>query len=184
MVGNGSDTLLALARAHARYSQHWGTFLQYHDLDRVPLAGEVVQLSFIGSHTMGCMFTDDSSLLSAALEAEIFKICDAQPGFNFGRLDVKTRSRAALQDGEFTIIEINGISSLPTHMFDPKFSLRQAYEIFFAHGKCLARAARENRAQAMALMPLWQLAAKIRQNHAELDRLHDKLKPAEVDKPG
>lgn len=145
VTGNGRDTVGELARAHPRYSAHWGMFLRYLDNEHVPAAGERVRLSFIGSHTMGCKFTDDSALITRPLQDALFKVCDSQPGFNFGRFDLKVANEAALQRGEFTIIEVNGIASLPTHMFDPGYTARQGYRIFLEHGRYLVEIAHEHR---------------------------------------
>ncbi|MGB5324813.1 MAG: hypothetical protein WBN40_05230 [Pseudomonadales bacterium] len=174
--GDGKTSLAELAEKHERYSHHWATFLRYLDLASVPANEEHIKLSFIGSHTMGCMFSDDSKLLSPALEREIFSICDAQPGFNYGRLDVRAASDAAFQQGEFTVIEINGISSLPTHMFDPVKSLRESYEIFFRHGKYLTEIAREHRQRDMPLLPPFTLLKKVVASQRALDELHERLK--------
>jgi len=176
VTGNGKSTLLQLARAHPRYSKHWATFLQYHELDTVPGKAETVRLSFIGSHTMGCMFTDDSDIATDALRQAVFAICDPQPGFNYGRLDVRAKSRKTLQAGEFAVIEINGVSSLPTHMFDPRYSLREAYRVFMQHGRYLVQVANEHRSRTMTLLPWWQVAAKVRRSQAALERQHCKLK--------
>lgn len=176
VVGNGSDSLLTLAQNHYRYSHHWSTFLRYFDTDRVPVNGEEICLSFIGSHTMGCKFTDDSEWLTAEIETAVFSIFNNQPDFNFGRLDVKCQDKAALQRGEFVVIEVNGVSSLPTHMFDPKYSVFDAYRIFFEHGKYLAQIASENRHKAMELMSLRQILNKVKLSQNLLDKTHSELK--------
>ena len=44
-------------------------------------------------------------------------------GFHFGRYDVRTDSAEALQRGEFTVIELNGLSSEATSIYDPKHSV-------------------------------------------------------------
>ena len=88
IVGNGTDTIAALAEAHYRFTDNWQIFLKYIDTERIPDEHEQVQLSFIGSHTMGCKFTDDPLLATPAVEESLFSICDSQLGFNFGRLDV------------------------------------------------------------------------------------------------
>ncbi|MBT8140073.1 MAG: hypothetical protein KJP25_09905 [Gammaproteobacteria bacterium] len=176
VTGDGHSTLEQLASRHERFSHHWASFLKYHDLASIPAAGQKLQLSFIGSHTMGCMFTDDSELVSPALEREIFSICDAQPGFNFGRLDVRAASDEALQAGDFRVIEVNGVSSLPTHMFDPGKSLREAYAIFFQHGKYLAKIAREHRSRSMSMLPAFALLKKVIASQRDLNQLHERLK--------
>ena len=172
IVGNGRDSIAVLARQHYRYSEHWGIFLKYVDTGRVPAEGERVRLSFIGSHTMGCKFTDDTHLLTAALEAAVFEIVDSQPGFNFGRLDVKAHSEAAFQAGEFVVIEVNGIASLPTNMFDPANSLRDAYRIFLNHGRMLVEIAAEHRHRAMDIKSARELWRQAKQNHGALNAAH------------
>ena len=99
ITGNGLHTVGQLARAHYRYTAHWDLFLRDLDESRVPARDEQVRLSFVGSHTMGCKFTNDTALATPELEAAVFKLCDAQPGYNFGRLDVRTRDEAALRAG-------------------------------------------------------------------------------------
>ena len=181
VVGNGKDTIATLARQHDRYTQHWDTFLQYVDQTKVLAKGQEKRLSFIGSHTMGCKFTDDSHLVTPQLEHALFKVLDQQEGFNYGRLDVKTKDAESLKRGEFTIIEVNGISSLPTHMFDPKYSLLRCYKILLSHGRYLVKIARENNYKSMHLLPFLEVLKRVRMNQNKLDELHESLKSRGVE---
>lgn len=176
VIGNGKDDLLTLAKQHPRYTHHWHSFLQSLDTDQIPAKNEKVTLSFIGSHTLGCKFTDDSHLLTTALENAIFTFFESQSGFNFGRIDVKSENQEALQRGEFVVIEVNGVASLPTHMFDPKFTLTEAYKIFFEHAKYLVKIAREHQNKPMKLLPFKQVLAKAKANQTMLDKVHRQLK--------
>jgi hypothetical protein len=176
VIGNGKDNLLILAKNHRRFTHHWQSFLQYLNLTRVPSDGESVRLSFIGSHTLGCMFTDDSHLLTLELEQATFDVFADQPGFNFGRVDVKAESEAAFKAGRFVVIEVNGVASLPTHMFDPKFSVFQAYKIFFEHATHLARIASEHKDRAMNLLTYRKIIGKAKSNQQMLDKVHNQLK--------
>lgn len=173
VTGDGEQNIGQLARSHERFTDHWRIFMKYFDDETVPAAGEVVRLSFIGSHTMGCMFTDDSYLVTRPLTESVNTFCANQPGFNFGRLDVRAASEAALQAGEFTVIEVNGIASLPTHMFDPAISVRRAYEIFLWHAKLLVDVAVEHRDRDMALDSYRALWARAKANYASLNQLHE-----------
>ena len=173
--GDGEHSILQLAREHERYTHHWQTFLQYLDVARVPSIGEVVQLSFIGSHTMGCKFTDDTDLLTPELEAAICQVFESQPGFNFGRLDVKTASEESFLRGDFIVIEVNGVASLPTNMFDPSLSLWQAYRIFLIHARYLLDIAAEQRHQPMELDSYWGMIRRARHNAAQLNASHQEL---------
>ncbi len=173
VVGDSKRSLQELAEAHPRFTAHWDLFLQYLDTSYVPAEGESVQLSFIGSHTMGCKFTNDSHLLTPELEAEICKIADSQPGFNFGRLDVKAPSVEAFQQGDFVVIEVNGVASLPTNMFDPEHSLLQGYRIFFEHARHLVKAAVEQRHQPMPLLAGREILRKVQASQQALNEAHD-----------
>lgn len=176
VVGNGIDSIAVLARKHERFNHHWQSFLQYLDTDRVPVKGESVRLSFIGSHTLGCKFTDDTHLLTPALEKTIFEFFDKQPGYNFGRVDVKAESEVALQRGEFVIIEVNGVASLPTHMFDPGFTLFKAYAVFLQHAKYLTTIAKEHEGQSMQLLSYREVIQRVKTNQALLNQAHTQLK--------
>lgn len=176
VMGNGKDNLQQLSLKHYRYTHHWSSFLQYFDLEQVPALGEEICLSFIGSHTMGCKFTDDTCWLCPELEKAVFSVFEHQPKFNFGRLDVKAESKEAMLRGEFVIIEVNGVSSLPTHMFDPDYSLIEAYKIFFKHGKYLVDIAKEHSQLVMDLLPLGEILKRVKNNQKKLDKVHMDLK--------
>ena len=180
VIGNGRDDLQTLATAHPRFTHHWSMFLRYLDTSYVPAEGESYRLSFIGSHTMGCKFTDDTALSTPALERAVFSICDSQPGFNFGRFDVKAESLAAFQDGQFTVMEVNGISSLPTHMFDPDNTLRRAYQIFLEHGRHLVDIAYENRNKEMHVDGYGELWQRAKQGYADLNVMQETAKGVSV----
>lgn len=172
ITGNGRDSIQVLAQQHYRYTHHWDLFLQYIDTQRIPAAGEHVLLSFVGSHTMGCKFTNDTHLVTPQVTRALNNICASQPGFNFGRFDVKAVNEEAFQAGEFKVIEVNGIASLPTQMFDPDLSLRQAYRIFFNHGKSLLQVADEHRDQPMLLLGYRELWRRATTNHSLLNQIH------------
>ena len=176
VIGDGKQTLQQLARQHPRYTQHWSIFLNHNDLTQIPQEAEEVRLSFIGSHTMGCMFTDSTTLATQALENRLNELCKPQPGFNFGRLDVRAASDEAFQRGEFVVIEVNGIASLPTHMFDPSYRLSQAYKIFLGHARLLVSIAAEHRNQEMQIDTYRELWARAKANAQALDAQHDRAK--------
>ena len=175
VTGNGQDDLLTLAKKHERFTDHWYAFLQTADLSEVLEQGETKRLSFIGSHTLGCKFTDDTSLLTPELQSAISKFFDSQPGYNYGRVDIKFETPEALKRGEFVVIEVNGIASLPTHMFDPKFSVFDAYQIFFEHARLLAKIAKQNQSKQMSLLGYREVIKKASDNQRLLNTVHQKL---------
>ncbi len=175
VVGNGKDDLLTLAKNHERFTEHWYSFLQAVDTSQVLPEGHEKRLSFIGSHTLGCKFTNDEHLRTPELEAAIFKFFESQPGYNFGRVDVKCEDEEAFKRGEFVVIEVNGIASLPTHMFDPSLSVWQAYGIFFEHARCLVNIAKEHAQQPMDLLSYAGVIKKAGENQTLLNKVHQRL---------
>lgn len=118
LLGKKDRHVLQLPLLRAIY----GAFLQ-----QVPAAGEEHVLAPYGNHRLGAKFLDWTGRITPELEKTIDALCVAIPGFYFGRLDIKFRSWQELCAGEaFSIIELNGAGSEPTHIYDP------AHSIFFA----------------------------------------------------
>jgi membrane protein DedA with SNARE-associated domain len=122
LVGDGRSTLDTLVRAHPRYRLQADVFLARHagQADRVLGDGERVQLAQAGNHAQGTEFRDGRALLTPALEARIDEIARATDGFYFGRFDVRYRDRDAFMAGlDLAIVELNGVTSEATHIYDP-----------------------------------------------------------------
>lgn len=176
VMGNGFDSVITLAKNHERYSHHWQSFLQNIDEKKILRKGEELKLSFIGSHTLGCKFTDDTHLITPKLEQSIFKLFESQPGYNYGRCDVKTESADALRSGQFKLIEINGVASLPTNMFDPKYKYFEAYRIFLSHGAALIDIAKEHQHREVKLKSYKEIMKAVKKNQSQLNLVHERLK--------
>ncbi len=101
-------------------------------LDRVPGADETIPMADVGSHCRGALFLDAKALDSEALTARVRALADAIPGFHFGRFDVRAQSADALVRGEgFQVIEVNGASSEPAHVYHPGTPLLEGLRSFF-----------------------------------------------------
>lgn len=100
-------------------------------LNDVPGLDEEVRLIDIGTHSRGAIFLDGEHLLTATLECEIDEICREFDGFFFGRFDIRGESFDQIALGNFKIIELNGVTSESTNIYDPKYSLFDAYRILF-----------------------------------------------------
>ena len=80
----------------------------------------------------GSLFLDGTHLVTPELEQEIDRISKHFDGFYFGRYDIKVPSVEALQQGEgLRILELNGITSEATSIYDPKNGLFTAYKVLF-----------------------------------------------------
>jgi membrane protein DedA with SNARE-associated domain len=131
----------------------------------VPSAGEQVRLVDIGSHSKGAIFQDGEWLRTSELEAKIDEICLGIPGFHFGRFDIRTESFDDLKRGaKFSIIELNGVTSESTNIYDPRFSLTDAYHVLFAQWRLAFEIGSENIRRGEAPATACQLASLILNN--------------------
>ncbi len=134
VVGDGTSTLERLILADDRAVCSARLFLAAHidRLDEVIPAGERVALTRLGTHSQGSLFLDGGRLLTPALESAVDALSQAAPGFSFGRYDVRAPSEEALQAGEFRVLELNGVSSEATSIYDPANSLWRAWDVLLA----------------------------------------------------
>ena len=136
ITGNGSNTIEELIKQNPRFELQLKVLKQeYGDrLSTVLAAGEKMNLVPYGNHARGAKFIDGSHWITPKLEAVIDEMCVQIPGFYFGRLDVMYHSIAELEDGKsFSIVELNGAASEPTHIYDPKHSLFFAWKELSRH---------------------------------------------------
>ena len=62
------------------------------------------------------------------------QLLEGLPGFHYGRLDLRCPNAACLSKGEgLQILEINGVTAEPAHVYHPGASLWKAWGTFFAH---------------------------------------------------
>jgi hypothetical protein len=132
-------------------------------LHDVPRPGERVPLVFVGNHCKGSIFENGTHLATPALTEAFERIARALPAFHFGRIDVRFASLSALLRGEgFRIIEINGVGSEATHIWDRDTTLREAWRAQFFHYGAAFRIAAANRARGhrscgfQAMYRLWR----------------------------
>lgn len=127
---DGNSTLKEFVENHPRtvsriqYLKH-----KFHDQwESILPENTEILLEPIGNHNRGTRFYDASHLISEKLTHQIDKIAKGIEGFHYGRFDVKSQSESDFSEGKFIILEINGANSEPTHVYDSKFSLIQAYK--------------------------------------------------------
>lgn len=162
VVGDGRSTLRELVLADPRAGRVPQLYLPrlQHRLHEVPRQGERVQLVFVGNHCKGSIFRDGTSLVTEAMTARIDHLAQALPGFQFGRIDLRFDSLAALARGEgFRVIEINGAGSEATHVWDAATRLSDAWRAQFFHYGEAFRIGAANRARghkSTGLLTLWR----------------------------
>jgi hypothetical protein len=107
--------------------------------------GEECLLVPYGNHVRGAKFVDASHLIDDELTGVIDGICRQVDGFYYGRMDLRYNSWEELKEGKnFSIIELNGAGSEPTHMYDPRHSLFFAWREIIRHWNLLWKISRLN----------------------------------------
>lgn len=132
VVGDGQCTLETLILSDPRAVAMAPFFLKKHadKLETVPEAGQQISLAELGTHCRGALFLDGAELITAELTEAIDRISQSYTGFYFGRYDLKCAGPKALRAGKgLKVLEVNGLTSESTWMYDPRHSPFAAWRI-------------------------------------------------------
>lgn len=136
VTGNGVATIEELIKENPRFELQLKVLRQEYGnkLQEVLPIGEKINLVPYGNHARGAKFLDVSHLITPKLTAVFNEMCGQISGFYFGRLDVMFDTFEALEQGKnFSVVELNGAASEPTHIYDPKHSLLFAWKELARH---------------------------------------------------
>lgn len=121
VTGNGNSTLseLIMNNERANYYSELIMELNKDTLKTIPRNKEEVILNVIGNHSKGTQFINGNHLINRKLERFLDILNAKIEGWNYGRIDLKYNNFEELMKGEnLKIIEINGVISEPTHIYD------------------------------------------------------------------
>jgi len=121
VTGNGTSSIVELIENDARAKIYVDLIseLNKERLHFIPLQNEEIVLNIIGNHSKGAQFINGNHLINTELTNFIDNLSNCIKGWNYGRIDIKYNNFDELIKGEnFKIIEINGIISEPTHIYD------------------------------------------------------------------
>tara|TARA_R110000868_G_scaffold81946_2_gene231700 strand:+ start:11332 stop:12324 length:993 start_codon:yes stop_codon:yes gene_type:complete len=136
LKGNGTNTIEELIEQNPRFALQLDTLKSKYGkvLDTILPQDEELNLVPFGNHVRGSKFTDVSHWINEKLTETFNDVCFQIPDFYFGRLDIMFQSREDLEEGKnFSIIELNGAGSEPTHIYDPKHSIFFAWKEIIKH---------------------------------------------------
>ena len=162
VVGDGRSTLRELVLADPRAGRVPHLYLPRlrHRLQRGAAAGRARAPGVRRQSLQGSIFRDGTSLVTEAMTARIERLARALPDFHFGRIDLRFDSLAALGRGEgFRVIEINGVGSEATHVWDAATRLGDAWRAQFFHYGEAFRIGAINRARGQrpaGLRAMWR----------------------------
>lgn len=134
--GNGSSTMEDLIVQNPRHAMQLGNLKKEYgvQLKEIVPKGEKRNLVPYGNHARGAKFIDSSFLISEKLTQVINEMCLQIPEFYFGRMDLMFNNWQELEEGKnFSIVELNGAASEPTHIYDPKHAIFFAWKVLAQH---------------------------------------------------
>ncbi|MCP9753533.1 hypothetical protein [Ferruginibacter sp. HRS2-29] len=140
VTGDGIHSTLQLLQQNSRYLLQIPVLTKTAAIrfDRIIPAGETEILVPYGNHARGSLFLDHSHLVTPQLEATFNEVASGIKGFYYGRMDIRYNTWAELEAGKnFSIIELNGAGSEPTHIYDPQHSLFFAWKEIIRHWRLL-----------------------------------------------
>ncbi len=140
--GDGKHTMLELLMQEKRFVLQIPELKKVYgnQLQKVLQPNQKELLVPYGNHARGSKFIDASHEINDDLTKSIDEVCQQIHGFYFGRMDVKFNTWEELKQGKnFSIIELNGSGSEPTHIYDPRHSLFFAWKEIIRHWKLLQR---------------------------------------------
>ena len=136
LTGDGISTMDELLQQDQRFILQLPTLRTTYGtgLQKVLAKDENYLMVPYGNHSRGAKFLDLSNLIDNELTNTIDALCKKIPGFYFGRMDIRYQSWEELLKGKyFSIIELNGAGSEPTHIYDPRHSVFYAWKEIIRH---------------------------------------------------
>ena len=188
LIGDGRSTVEELIWRHPRFRMQAHTFLARLDSaasgagdaaggnagkdarTTILSEGEALRLAHAGNHCQGTMFRDGGHLLTPALEETIDAISRRFAGFYFGRFDVRySRVDEFMAGRGFAIVELNGVTSESTNIYDPRWSIWRAWSLLMRQWAILFEIGARNRQRGARASSLWRLITDARMFYARRD---------------
>jgi pimeloyl-ACP methyl ester carboxylesterase/membrane protein DedA with SNARE-associated domain len=172
ITGDGTSDLETLIWKHKRFRCQHDTFhVRFtDDLQRVLAKGETLRLAEAGNHAQGTKFTDGRHLITPELTARIDQLCRKIDGYHFGRIDVRYADPDAFLRGEgLAVIELNGVTSESTNIYDPSWSVFQAQRTLRHQWRLCFEIGAAHRRLGLKPKPLWKLLRDVFRYYRERD---------------
>ncbi|MCS6975113.1 MAG: hypothetical protein N2044_03690 [Cyclobacteriaceae bacterium] len=170
VTGDGISTLQELILQNERARLQWNRLARRFAsrMHQVIPVGEQVILNHIGNHCLGTKFLNGEQLINEQLHRVFDDITAKIDGFYYGRFDLRCASVDDLYAGKIKILELNGCSSEPAHIYEPGFSLWTAYKTLYQHWREMYHISRINKELGFNYVPLRQVIREFRRYKASL----------------
>ncbi len=173
VTGNGTSTIIELIGQSDRARLQLSVLKQRmgDELLEVLATGEKRNLEPIGNHSRGTKFLSGMNLLNDQLVAVFDDVSKNIEGFYFGRFDLKVKSIEDLYKGDnIKILELNGVTSEPAHIYDPSYSIWKAWSEAARNMKMMFRVCKANMKNGVEVTPFFEMFRLVRAHfgdHAE-----------------
>lgn len=164
LVGDGKRTVKELIFKNERAKLQWQTLkVKFaNKLGLVLPAGEKLELEPIGNHCKGTKFLSGMDLINDKLVSVFDRIAANSTDFYYGRFDLKVKSLEDLQQGEnIRVLEFNGVTSEPGHIYDPKLNLFIAYRDVIKGLNIMAKISHQNMKRGIRVTPVATLFTEV-----------------------
>ncbi len=170
VTGDGTRTLEQLITNELRAFSNLDYFKKKYSsrLGCIPEKGEKILLEPIGNHNRGTTFLNGERLINNKLIDQFDEIAKSITGFYYGRFDLKVKSIEDLYEGKnLKIMELNGVSSEPAHVYDPNYKLLKAYRDIAFQMKVIYRISEKNHRLGFKRDSFFQLLKDARHHLSE-----------------
>lgn len=165
VTGDGKSTIeeLVLQNTRARFQLEALQKRLGKGMQEVLTLGERRLLEPIGNHCRGTKFVNANHLINNQLHEVFTKVSEGFNGFFYGRFDMKVSSIEDLYQGKnIRVMELNGVSSDPGHIYDPRYYLWQAYRDLMWHWKRAANISIINQKNGVKPLPFSEIWAIVK----------------------
>jgi hypothetical protein len=172
--GDGHSTLTQLIEKDPRYHFQLSALQKIYGqgLNDVLQKGVLKNLVPYGNHARGAKFIDVSHWADADFTKTFDNIFKQIPDFYFGRLDIMYCNVEDLKAGiNFSIIELNGAGSEPTHIYDPRHSIFFAWKEISRHFKLLCAISIKNHQRGFRYLTVKEGMQMFKENTAVMKNL-------------
>ena len=170
VIGDGSSTIIELISQSNRARFQLESLQEKHgeSLLEVLPKGESLNLEPIGNHCRGTKFLSGQHLINAQLVQVFDKLSQNIDGFYFGRYDLKVKSIEDLYEGKnIKVLELNGVTSEPGHIYDPSFSIWRAWSEAARNMKMMFRVCRINMKKGVKVTPFMEMLRLVREHFGD-----------------
>ena len=175
VIGNGTNSILELLKKNKRYISQIEALRKIipEQMNEILAIGESRILVPYGNHARGSLFLDRTEWVDEALTNVIENVCKQIDEFYYGRLDIRYNTLEELkQNKNWSIIELNGAGSEPTHIYDPKHSIFFAWKEIIWHWWMLATISIQNKKKGFSYLSFKEGTNMFKQNNAHIKQLN------------